>query len=133
MGKKWTEQDVLKIMEIMRQLDCISINTEVKSSDNEVAGEIGDFVIDHKPGPQELAEQTDLHRFIMEAISKLPPRQQAVIKLRYGLENGSPMTLEEIGKYYSVTRERIRQIEKKALSKLRWLLLTKYKINRGDL
>ena len=133
MGKKWTEQDVLKIMEIMRQIDCVSINTEVKNSDSEVAGEIGDFVVDHKPGPHELAEQADLHRLIMEAISKLPPRQQAVVKLRYGLENGSPMTLEEIGQYYGITRERIRQIEKKALSKLKWLLLTKYKINRGDL
>ena len=132
MGKVWTESDVLKILELMRNMNIESLDREITSELDDSTTCIGDLIEDTGPSPQEIIEQNELHQIIIEAISKLPPRQMAIINLRFGIIDGNPKTLEEVGQLYGVTRERIRQIERKALEKLRWLLITKYKINGGN-
>ena len=67
----------------------------------------------------EVTEQTLLKEQLLAVIETLTPREQKVIRLRYGLDDGHPRTLEEVGREFNVTRERIRQIEAKALRKLR--------------
>ena len=66
-----------------------------------------------------MTEQTLLKKQLLAVIETLTPREQKVIRLRYGLDDGHPRTLEEVGREFNVTRERIRQIEAKALRKLR--------------
>ena len=69
--------------------------------------------------PVDAATFTLLHEQLMEVLDTLTEREQKVLKLRFGLDDGRPRTLEEVGKEFQVTRERIRQIEAKALRKLR--------------
>ena len=69
--------------------------------------------------PAEAAYHTLLKEQLGEVLSSLTPREEKVLRLRFGLEDGRPRTLEEVGKEFNVTRERIRQIEAKALRKLR--------------
>ena len=69
--------------------------------------------------PAEAASQTLLKEQLAEVLKTLTPREEKVLRLRFGLEDGRPRTLEEVGKEFNVTRERIRQIEAKALRKLR--------------
>ena len=81
---------------------------------------VGDFIEDENTKtPPEVVMKNMLKQQLMEVISELMPREQQVIILRYGLEDGHPRTLEEVGREFNVTRERIRQIEAKALRKLR--------------
>ena len=70
-------------------------------------------------GFTEAASQTLLKEQLAEVLKTLTPREEKVLRLRFGLEDGRPRTLEEVGKEFNVTRERIRQIEAKALRKLR--------------
>ena len=69
--------------------------------------------------PQDAAAFTLLHEQLMEVLLTLTEREQKVLRLRFGLDDGRPRTLEEVGRQFNVTRERIRQIEAKALRKLR--------------
>ena len=69
--------------------------------------------------PADAATYTLLHEQLMEVLDTLTDREQKVLRLRFGLDDGRPRTLEEVGKEFNVTRERIRQIEAKALRKLR--------------
>ena len=129
MNKKWTAEDVTKVLQLIQSLNIDSLDREILTNEsipNEAR--LGDFIEDNSPSPQEIVEQKELHDNLTEAINKLPPRQMSVILLRFGLVDGNPKTLEEIGQMYGVTRERIRQLEMKALDKLRWLLITKYKM-----
>ena len=81
---------------------------------------LGDFIPDDDaPAPAEAAAYSLLKEQIEEVLSSLNEREQKVLKLRFGLEDGRARTLEEVGKEFDVTRERIRQIEAKALRKLR--------------
>ncbi len=81
---------------------------------------IGDFIIDHmQKTPFEYARETLLREKIEEVLSTLTPRERKVIEYRFGLNDQQPKTLEEVGKIFNVTRERIRQIEAKALKKLK--------------
>jgi len=81
---------------------------------------LGDFIEDDStPAPLELASQQLLKSQIGEALHKLTERERRIIILRFGLEDGRFRTLEEVGKEFGITRERIRQIEAKALRKLR--------------
>lgn len=81
---------------------------------------VGDFIEDENTKtPPEIVMKNMLKQQLMEVISELMPREQQVVILRYGLEDGHPRTLEEVGREFNVTRERIRQIEAKALRKLR--------------
>jgi len=79
-----------------------------------------DFIQDEKMSfLQDEASFVFLHEQLMEVLKTLTPREQQVLSLRFGLYDGQPRTLEEVGKQFHVTRERIRQIEDKALRKLR--------------
>ena len=81
---------------------------------------LGDFIADEKtPAPSDAANSMMLREQLIEVLKTLTPREEAVLKLRFGLEDGRPRTLEEVGKVFDITRERIRQIEAKALRKLR--------------
>ncbi len=81
---------------------------------------LGDFIADDNTmAPAEAASYTMLREHLLEVLHTLTPREESVLKLRFGLEDGRPRTLEEVGKVFDITRERIRQIEAKALRKLR--------------
>ena len=81
---------------------------------------MGDFIPDDdSPAPQDAASHTLLKEQLSEVLSTLTPREERVLRLRFGLEDGRSRTLEEVGEVFNVTRERIRQIEAKALRKLR--------------
>ncbi len=81
---------------------------------------LGDFVKDDNAmTPADAASYTMLREHLLEVLHTLTPREESVLKLRFGLEDGRPRTLEEVGKVFDITRERIRQIEAKALRKLR--------------
>lgn len=127
MSKKWTEDEVLKILAIINSTNVDSLDKLIET-EPEHHIELKQLVADPGPGPQEIAEQHELHSILLEAIDRLEPRHKRVLLLRYGLESGKPMTLEQIGQQYGVSRERIRQVEGAALKKLRHILLTKYKI-----
>jgi RNA polymerase primary sigma factor len=81
---------------------------------------LGDFIPDHDSvSPADQAIMSMLKEQLLEAMDELTPREKKVLQLRFGLEDGHPHTLEEVGKAFNVTRERIRQIEAKALQKMR--------------
>lgn len=95
----------------------ISLETPVGESDEEV---FGDFVEDHEtPDPEEIAAQLLLRRDLDELLEELPPREMRVLQLRYGLDGGDPMTLKEVGRRMGITRERVRQLESQAMSRIR--------------
>lgn len=80
---------------------------------------MGDYIKDAGPEPVEIANDDMLKDDVSRMLCTLSPREQAVIRMRFGLDDGKAKTLEEIGRRFSVTRERIRQIEARALHKLR--------------
>ena len=81
---------------------------------------LGDFIPDNdSPAPADAASQTLLREQLNDVLNTLTPREAQVLRLRFGLEDGQARTLEEVGRLFNVTRERIRQIEAKALRKLR--------------
>ncbi|MBP6063028.1 MAG: RNA polymerase sigma factor RpoD [Fusobacteriaceae bacterium] len=97
--------------------DPISLQTAVGSEED---SELGDFVEDNKAlNPYEQTNRVLLREQLDEVLSTLSEREERVLRYRYGLDDGSPKTLEEVGKLFKVTRERIRQIEVKALRKLK--------------
>ena len=131
-SKNWTAEDVQEILDLMAMLDVVSLNALTKPVDGDNPTEIGEFIIDDAPGPQEIVEKQEANERLLELVNKLPPRDSQVIKLRYGLINRKPMTLEQIGQLYGVTRERIRQIECKALKRLHWLITVKCKCRKSS-
>ncbi len=112
---KISEERVREIRRIA--LDPVSLETPVGEEDD---SHIGDFIMDEKTlTPQEAAAFAILKEQLISILDTLTPREEMVIRMRYGLDDGHPRTLEEVGKAFGVTRERIRQIEAKALRKLR--------------
>ena len=112
------EIPVEKVMEIQKiAQDPVSLETPIGEEDD---SHLGDFIPDDEsPAPQDSAAYTLLKEQLEEVMSTLTPREAKVLKLRFGLEDGKARTLEEVGREFQVTRERIRQIEAKALRKLR--------------
>ena len=112
------EIPVEKVMEIQKiAQDPVSLETPIGEEDD---SHIGDFIQDEdSPAPQDSAAYTLLKEQLEEVMNTLTPREAKVLKLRFGLEDGRARTLEEVGRELQVTRERIRQIEAKALRKLR--------------
>ncbi len=107
-----------KVIEIQRiSQDPISLESKMGHEED---SKIGDIIPDENAlSPQDIAQQNMLKEQLMSILETLTPREQKVIRLRYGLDDAHPRTLEEVGREFSVTRERIRQIEAKALRKLR--------------
>lgn len=107
-----------KVREIMKiAQDPVSLETPIGEEED---SHLGDFVEDSdSPAPSDSASYSLLREQLCNILHTLTPREEQVIKLRFGLEDGRPRTLEEVGKQFQITRERIRQIEAKALRKLR--------------
>ena len=112
------EIPVEKVMEIQKiAQDPVSLETPIGEEDD---SHLGDFIQDDdSPAPHDSAAYTLLKEQLEEVMNTLTPREAKVLKLRFGLEDGKARTLEEVGREFEVTRERIRQIEAKALRKLR--------------
>ena len=112
------EMPVERVREIMKiSQDPVSLETPIGEEED---SHLGDFIQDdHVQVPVDAATYTLLHEQLMEVLDTLTEREQKVLTLRFGLEDGRARTLEEVGKEFNVTRERIRQIEAKALRKLR--------------
>ena len=107
-----------KVREIMRVAqEPVSLETPIGEEED---SHLGDFIPDDDaPAPQDAASHTLLKEQLADVLDTLTPREEKVLRLRFGLEDGRSRTLEEVGKEFNVTRERIRQIEAKALRKLR--------------
>lgn len=107
-----------KVREIMKiSQDPVSLEMPIGEEED---SHLGDFIEDDTtPAPADAAAQRLLHEQLNEVLHTLTPREEQVLKLRFGLMDGRPRTLEEVGKEFHITRERIRQIEAKALRKLR--------------
>ncbi len=126
LGREPTPEEIAKEMEIsvdkvteIQKIaqDPVSLETPIGEEDD---SHLGDFIQDDdSPAPQDSAAYTLLKEQLEEVMNTLTPREAKVLKLRFGLEDGKARTLEEVGKEFMVTRERIRQIEAKALRKLR--------------
>ena len=125
-GREVTDEEIAKEMnmspekvrEIMKiAQDPISLETPIGEEED---SHIGDFIEDREtPAPADAASYALLREQLAEVLHTLTPREENVLKLRFGLEDGRPRTLEEVGQQFNITRERIRQIEAKALRKLR--------------
>lgn len=112
------DMPVDKVREIMRVAqEPVSLETPIGEEED---SHLGDFIPDDDaPAPADAASLTLLREQLSEVLDTLTPREEKVLRLRFGLEDGRSRTLEEVGKEFNVTRERIRQIEAKALRKLR--------------
>ena len=110
-----SEEKVREILKIAQEP--VSLETPIGEEED---SHLGDFIPDEEvPAPAEAAAFSMLKEQLVEVLDTLTEREQKVLKLRFGLEDGRARTLEEVGKQFDVTRERIRQIEAKALRKLR--------------
>ena len=125
-GREPTPEEVAKVMNlpVERVLEISKISQEPVSLETPIGEEedshLGDFIQDeHIPIPADEAAHTLLREQLEMVMDTLSEREQKVLALRFGLEDGKPHTLEEVGREFQVTRERIRQIEAKALRKLR--------------
>ncbi|WP_125152547.1 RNA polymerase sigma factor RpoD [Clostridium rectalis] len=115
---KQMEMPVDKVREIMKiAQEPVSLETPIGEEED---SHLGDFIPDDDaPAPAEAAAFTMLKEQLINVLDTLTPREEKVLRLRFGLDDGRARTLEEVGKEFNVTRERIRQIEAKALRKLR--------------
>ena len=113
--------DADKVDYVMRiKQDIASLDASVSRDGDDEDSVLGDFVEDEeRDSPEESAANQILKEQLSEIIATLTDREQKIIRLRFGIGGGRPHTLEEVGAEFDVTRERIRQIEAKALSKLR--------------
>ena len=125
-GREPLPEEIAKEMEISEEKvrDILKIAQEPVSLETPIGEEedshLGDFIPDDDaPAPAEAAAFTLLKEQLMDVLDTLTPREEKVLRLRFGLDDGRARTLEEVGKEFNVTRERIRQIEAKALRKLR--------------
>jgi RNA polymerase primary sigma factor len=110
-----SEEKVREIIKIAQEP--VSLETPIGEEDD---SHLGDFIPDDDvPAPADAAAFTLLKEQLMDVLDTLTPREEKVLRLRFGLDDGRARTLEEVGKEFNVTRERIRQIEAKALRKLR--------------
>lgn len=126
LGREPTSEEIAKEMEMpsdrVREIlkiaqEPISIETPIGEEDD---SSLGDFIEDEKAlAPADAASQQMLQRQLEDVLDSLSERERKVLRLRFGMEDGRSRTLEEVGREFEVTRERIRQIEAKALRKLR--------------
>jgi len=106
-------QDVLEIMQIAR--DVSSLDAPVNSEEDT---SFGDFIESDEPRPEEVVMDEALKNSVRKILGTLPEKERGIITLRFGLDNNKALSLKEVGEIYNLTKERIRQIEKKVLSNL---------------
>ncbi len=125
LGREPTPEEVAKALDIdpSKAREIIKVSQEPTSLETPVGDEedshLGDFIADQGLQPDEQATRELLKIHLDEVLNSLSPREKRVLQLRFGLEDGKQRTLEEVGKEFGVTRERIRQIEAKAIRKLK--------------
>ncbi|OGE30535.1 RNA polymerase sigma factor RpoD [Candidatus Daviesbacteria bacterium RIFCSPHIGHO2_02_FULL_36_13] len=125
LGREPTPEEVAKVLEIdpAKAREIVKVSQEPTSLETPVGDEedshLGDFIADQGLQPDEQATRELLKIHLDEVLDSLSPREKRVLQLRFGLEDGKQRTLEEVGKEFGVTRERIRQIEAKAIRKLK--------------
>ena len=126
LGREPTSEEIALAMEMPseRVREILKISQDPVSLEMPIGEEedsnLGDFIEDHKaPAPAEAASRQMLKEQMEDVLGTLSPREREVLTMRFGLEDGRGRTLEEVGREFGVTRERIRQIEAKALRKLR--------------
>jgi len=125
LGREPTPEEVAKVLEIdvTKAREIIKVSQEPTSLETPVGDEedshLGDFIADQGLQPDEQATRELLKVHLDEVLDSLSPREKRVLQLRFGLEDGKQRTLEEVGREFGVTRERIRQIEAKAIRKLK--------------
>ena len=107
-----------RVRELLRiSMDPLSLDSPVGEEDE---SNLGDFIEDSSAdGPADIATRLMLSEAVGDVLNELSEREQEIVRLRFGLDGGQAKTLEEVGKEFGVTRERIRQIEAKTLAKLR--------------
>jgi RNA polymerase primary sigma factor len=112
------EMPIPKVRKVLRiAQEPISLETPVGEEEE---SHLGDFIVDKRVvSPSEAVIKMNLREQTAEVLKTLSPREEKIIKMRFGLQDGGEHTLEEVGQHFAVTRERIRQIEAKALRKLR--------------
>jgi RNA polymerase primary sigma factor len=125
-GREPTPEEIGRELELPpdRVREILKVSQEPVSLETPIGEEedshLGDFIEDPTAlAPQDAASHQLLKEQVMDVLSSLTPRERKVLELRFGLEDGRSRTLEEVGREFNVTRERIRQIEAKALRKLR--------------
>jgi RNA polymerase primary sigma factor len=125
LGREPSPEEVAKVMEIdpEKAREIVKVSQEPASLEKPVGDEedsiLGDFVQSAEPLPDDEAAHSLLREHIVEVLNSLTDRERKIVEMRFGLIDGKTRTLEEVGKEFGVTRERIRQIEAKALRKLR--------------
>jgi RNA polymerase primary sigma factor len=125
LGREPTPEEIAKVMEVdvSKVREIMKVSQEPTSLETPVGDEedshLGDFISDPGPSPYDQTSRQLLKEHMEEVLATLSDREKKVLILRFGLEDGRPRTLEEVGAQFGVTRERIRQIEAKALRKLR--------------
>ncbi len=108
-----TSEEVVEILQISREVSSLDapVNTDDESS-------YGDFIESDGPRPEEVVLDASMKAAVYRILDTLPEKERGIISLRYGLDDREPMSLKEVGEVYNLTKERIRQIEKKVLNKL---------------
>ncbi len=116
MGEGWTPERVEELFGMAPEV--YRLEEPVSSEDGEVGGLYGDFLPSPLPSPEEVALNRARREAILEVLAHLPPREAEVLRLRYGLDGTPPLSLGEIAKRFKITRGRVRQLEKRAISRL---------------
>lgn len=113
--------EVAKVLQLQKiSQETVSIDTAVGDEGDEEDSRLGDFIVDEQTTmPADSAGRQLLKEYVIEVLKDLDPREQKILRMRFGLEDGVTHTLEEVGKEFGVTRERIRQIEAKALERIK--------------
>ena len=108
-----TAADVLELMQMAREVT--SLDAPVG---NEEDSSFGDFLESSNPRPEDVVMDGEMKRSVRRILDSLPEKEREIIRLRYGLDDNKAMSLKEVGEIYHLTKERIRQIEKKVISNL---------------
>lgn len=131
MAEIWTRQKVEEALLLAQEV--LSLNAPIGVDEKGYETELEFLIEDTSPSPEEviISEQTKEH--LMQYLQTyLKPREVEILKMRFGFETDTPMTLEEIGQLFGMTRERIRQIEQKAIRKLR-IMFSNKNITKEDI
>ena len=117
MGEDWTPEALEELLK--RAQEVYRLEDPVSSGNGEPGSLYGDFLESPLPGPEETALARARREAVLAVLEALPPREAEVIRLRYGLDGTPPLTLEEVARRLRVTRERVRQLERKALTRFK--------------